>query len=164
MNKKTVILFSAFLLFTLAALSANVHTEAIHIESRLNKRFYVYCEFKDRKGNEHPTMRGRWEQDFYGVKTSFFSTMESGVKERFKRDADFLLVDYRPSLYADSSEFLTYAANPFKFKLREIFTVLTITDEDGVELLTLDTMDKVKIEYVDRAGWFALIIDEYLYE
>ena len=53
---------------------------------------------------------------------------------------------------------------PLEQKFKEIFSEFTVKDENGVVLLTLDTISKAKIESEYEGDIINIILDESLYK
>lgn len=160
-NKKRILLIILFLLGISSLFATSVVSQKIYIKNKLGKTLLIECELKNAQIVSKMT---NWEQEIADCNVDCFSTLQ--LNNEFKLNTKKLIIRITPNVpLKNVRDNLNKIVNyPLEQKFKEIFSEFNVKDENGVVLLTLDTISKAKIESEYEGDIINIILDESLYK
>lgn len=160
-NKKRILLIILFLLGISSLFATSVVSQKIYIKNKLGKTLSIECELKNA---QIVSKMSNWEQEIADCNVDCFSTLQ--LNNEFKLNTKKLIIRITPNVpLKNVRDNLNKIVNyPLEQKFKEIFSEFTVKDENGVVLLTLDTISKAKIESEYEGDIINIILDESLYK
>lgn len=160
-NKKRILLIILFLLGISSLFATSVVSQKIYIKNKLGKTLLIECELKNAQIVSKMT---NWEQEIADCNVDCFSTLQ--LNNEFKLNTKKLIIRITPNVpLKNVRDNLNKIVNyPLEQKFKEIFSEFNVKDENGVVLLTLDTISKAKIESEYDGDIINIILDESLYK
>lgn len=160
-NKKRILLIAFFLLGISSLFATSVVSQKIYIKNKLGKTLSIECELKNA---QIVSKMSNWEQEIADCNVDCFSTLQ--LNNEFKLNTKKLIIRITPNVpLKNVRDNLNKIVNyPLEQKFKEIFSEFNVKDENGVVLLTLDTISKAKIESEYDGDIINIILDESLYK
>lgn len=164
MKIKPLILFSMIFIMSNSVSAFSPKIESFEIRNYSNRNIVISREFwEDVSGAENNYM---WTQTINGLNLMIKDFMAIVNRNIVPPNGNLTIIEYFPSVSPSQSAAMYTRMNntPLMVKMESIFKSLTISEEDGNTVITIDTLGDQIIKKMELSGETAYILEIFDYD